>query len=163
MAFFILEHYAISVKRKSKDERDRASRYSFAIHFASIAFLNLIIGYILRFEAESGILPLLLYTAALSLHFVILDNTMQSHYKSLYVHMGRFLASLMPIIGWGISVFFPENPSEGYLLLALVLGVILFNSIKDEVPKGGGKDSKLFVIGAVMYAVILIAAAWSSV
>jgi hypothetical protein len=72
----------------------------------------------------------------------------------------RVFASLMPVIGWGISVFFPENSSEGYLLLSIILGVILFIAIKDEVPKGGGKESKLFVTGALLYSAILLSAAW---
>jgi len=159
MVFFVLEHFAIKTRNGKKTDR-RSSIYSFGSHFISIALLNLVIGFILRFEAESGFTPLVLYTVALSLHFIILDNTMERHYKRLYVRFGRFLAGLMPIVGWGLSVIFPENPSEGYLLLALVLGVILFNAIKDEVPKGGGKESRLFVVGALLYSGILIAAAW---
>jgi hypothetical protein len=44
--------------------------------------------------------------------------------------------------------------------IPLKVGVILFNAIKDEVPKGGGKESKLFVTGALLYSAILLSAAW---
>jgi len=66
----------------------------------------------------------------------------------------------MPLIGWGISLFFPENPSEGYVLLALVSGIVLFNAIKNEVPKGGGKNSGIFIAGALFYSVLLLIIAW---
>jgi len=166
MGFFILEHFALYSRRSEHAKvgievsRVSASKRAFAIHFVSIAFLNLIIGYILRFEAEVGVLSLLFYTAALSLHFIILDDTMEQHYKNLYIRFGRYLAGILPLAGWGISVFFPENPSEGYLLLGLIIGVILFNAVKDEVPKSEGKNYGLFVAGALIYSSLLIVAAW---
>jgi hypothetical protein len=168
MIYFILEHFAIySRKGKHKKvggefEDVSASTYAFAVHFVSLAFVSLLLGYILRFEAELGILGLIVYTLALSLHFIILDNSMEKHYKRLYVRFGRFFAGLMPLLGWGISVFFPENSSWGYLSLALVFGIILFNAIKDEVPRGAGKESRLFIVGALMYSALLLAVAWLS-
>jgi hypothetical protein len=166
MGFFILEHFALYSRRSEhikvgiEIERVSASKRAFAIHFVSIAFLNLIIGYILRFEAEVGALSLLFYRAALSLHFIISDDTMEQHYKRLYIQFGRYFAGILPLVGWGISVFFPENPSEGYLLLGVILGVILFNAVKDEVPKSEGKNYSLFVAGAFIYSALLILAAW---
>ena len=168
MVFFILEHFAVYSRRGKHIETGgdfedvSASTTSFIINIGIIAFLNIVIGYILRFEAESGLLSLIFYTAALSLHFVILDDAIEQHYGPLYLRFGRYFASAMPIAGWGLSVFFPENPSEGYLLLGLILGVVLYNAIKDRVPKWGGKDSKLFVLGALLYAILLLFAAWLS-
>jgi hypothetical protein len=168
MVFFILEHFAV-YSRKGKHakvggefENISASTTSFIINIGVIAFLNIVIGYILRFEAESGLLSLIFYTAALSLHLVILDDAIEQHYKPLYLRFGRYFASAMPLAGWGFSVFFPENPSEGYLLLGLILGVVLYNAIKDAVPKWGGKDSRLFVFGALLYSILLLLAAWLS-
>lgn len=166
MAFFVLEHFAVYSRRNKQEkagggiESVSAAKSAFAVHFVSIAFLNLIIGYILRFEAEAGTLPLVFYTAALSLHFIILDDTMEQHYQKLYVRFGRYVASVLPLVGWGISLFFPENPSEGYLLLGIILGVILFNAIKDSVPRNEAKNSSLFVSGALIYSVLLLVAAW---
>jgi hypothetical protein len=168
MTFFVLEHFAVysrrgeHAKKGGEIEEISASERAFAIHFVTIAFLNLIIGYILRFEAETGPLSLIFYSAALSLHFVILDDSMEQHYKQSYVRFGRYFASVLPLIGWGISIFFPENPSEGYLLLGVILGVILFNAVKDAVPKGGGKDPSLFISGAIIYSTLLLVAAWLS-
>lgn len=168
MGFFILEHFAVN-SQKCRGEKIGegfelvcASKYPFIIHFVSIAFLNLIIGYVLRFEAEAGILSLIFYTSALSLHFAIMDDTMEQHYKKLYLRFGRFFAGILPLIGWGISVFFPENPSEGYLLLGLILGVILFNAVKDAFPKGEGENPGLFISGALLYSFLLLLGAWLS-
>jgi len=168
MIFFMLEHFALSSRRDEHAEVGgdfadvSGSKNSFLIHIGVVAFLNLVIGYVLRFEAESGFLALLFYGAALSLHLIILDETMEQNYKKLYLKYGRYFAGLMPLVGWCFSVFFPENPSGGYLLLGLILGVVLFNAIKDAVPKGGGKDTKLFVTGALLYSILLLLGAWLS-
>jgi len=166
LIFFSLEHLAVgsrhSERKKSGQEYgvSQASLAAFRIHFVVLAFFNIIIGYILRFEVETGIFALVLYTFALSLHFIILDNTMEDHYKKLYLKFGRYVASVMPLIGWGLSMIFPENLAEAYLLLALISGILLFNAIKDEVPRGGGQNSVIFVAGALFYSVLLFIAAW---
>jgi hypothetical protein len=59
LLFFILEHFAIKSKHKTGSNKEKSdeniSNYSFGVHFAIIAFLNLILGYALRFEAEAGL------------------------------------------------------------------------------------------------------------
>jgi len=83
LIFFGLEHLAISSRQTKNKKTGNSfssvpdSTLTFFVHFVNIAFFNLVIGYVLRFEVEIGILSLLLYTSALSLHFIILDNTME--------------------------------------------------------------------------------------
>lgn len=166
LVFFALEHLAVGSRHAERRKTGKefsvssASLATFRVHLLVLAFFNIVIGYILRFEVEAGIFHLLLYTFALSFHFIIVDNTMADHYKNLYFRYGRYTASLMPLIGWAISIVFPENMSEGYMLLALISGIILFNAIKDEVPKGGGKNPTIFTAGALSYSVLLLIVAW---
>jgi hypothetical protein len=166
LIFFGLEHLALNSRRvQHKKTGDLfsnvpASTPTFILHFINLAFFNLVIGYILRFEAQIGIIQLILYASALSLHFIIIDKTMEENYQNLYLKYGRYIASLMPIIGWAISTVFPENSSEGYILLALISGIVLFNAINNEVPKGGGKNSGIFIAGALSYSAILLIVAW---
>ena len=166
LIFFGLEHLAVNSRhiqcKKTGDVFSSvpASTATFVVHFINLAFFNLVIGYVLRFEAEIGLIPLLLYASAISLHFIILDTTMENHYKHLYLKYGRYVASLMPIIGWGISAIFPENQSTGYVLLALISGIVLFNAINNEVPKGGKKNSGIFIAGALFYSVLLLIVVW---
>jgi len=49
---------------------------------------------------------------------------------------------------------------EGYVLLALVSGIVLFNAIKNEVPNRSGKNSGIFIAGALFYSVLLLIIAW---
>jgi len=162
MLFFGIEHLAISSQEKTKINSDSAinSRKTFAVHLANILFINLIVGYLLRFEAELGIFALGLYAIILSLHFITLDDSMEDHYNRDYTHFGRYLAGLAPLIGWILSIFFPENQSEGYIILAVVTGAVLFNSIKNEIPSTADSNVKIFFVSASVTAITLFVIAW---
>jgi hypothetical protein len=158
VTFFSLEHLA--ERRSSEQAKDKSDKPAFAVHLGNIIFLNIVIGYLLRFETELGIIALIPYTAILSLHFITLDKSMEEHYGQLYVKIGRYIAGAAPLIGWGLSGLFPEKPSEGYLLLALVVGVVLFNSIKNEMHKGGKSNTKEFLLGTLFSSILLLIVIW---
>jgi hypothetical protein len=82
---------------------------------------------------------------------------MIDHYKHYQLKVGRFVAAVVPFVGWGLSLLYPERLAEAYVLLALISGVILYHSIKNEVPSAYQKQSlSLFIVGAVFYTVILL-------
>jgi len=154
MIFFALEHLAQSRDKNGDNKK------AFGLHLGNIIFINIVIGYILRFEADLSFIAVLLYTAILSLHFITLDKSMEEHYDTLYRKFGRYIAAAAPLIGWGLSSIFPENQSEGYLLLAFVVGVVLFNSIKNEVPEGKSRNIREFMVGALISGSLIIIIVW---
>jgi hypothetical protein len=163
MVFFGIDHLAIYSRKKEKigGIKDHISgRKTFVVHLGNVVFLNLVVGYLLRFEVELGIFALALYAVVLSLHFITLDESMEEHYRTYYTNIGRYAAGVAPLLGWGISIFFPENQSEGYLILAMVTGVVLFNSIKNEIPASSDKNAKMFFLGASVTAILLFLVAW---
>lgn len=68
--------------------------------------------------------------------------------------------STMPLTGWDLSVFFPERQSEAVVLLAFIAGAVLFNVIKDEVPGAERGETKFFIVGALIYAAVLLLLLW---
>ncbi|MCW4022883.1 MAG: hypothetical protein ACOWW1_09310 [archaeon] len=162
MIFFGIEHLAISSQEKNEMENNDSisNRKTFAVHLGNILFINLIVGYLLRFEAELGTFALALYSIILSLHFITLDESMEDHYSKDYTSFGRYVAGLAPLVGWVLSVFFPENQSEGYIILAVVTGAVLFNSIKNEIPSTTESNVKMFFVGASITAITLFIVAW---
>jgi len=98
-----------------------------------------------------------LYTFAVALHLVISNDSMIEHYKHLQIKIGRYVAAVIPLVGWGLSWLFPERLAEAYVLLALISGVILYNAIRNEVPSAQRRQSiKIFLAGAVFYTVVLL-------
>jgi hypothetical protein len=162
MLFFGIEHLAMSSEEKNETNSNNSisRRKTFAVHLGNILFINLIVGYLLRFEAELGTFALALYAIILSLHFITLDESMEDHYSRDYTHFGRYLAGLAPLVGWFLSIFFPENQSEGYIILAVVTGAVLFNAIKKEIPSTADSNVKIFFVSASVTAITLFVIAW---
>ncbi len=166
LVFFISEHAAIHSHRKISARTGQpmgsipASRSVFAIHLSVLALLSLLIAYSLRFEVEIGLLEAVLFSIALILHFFVADRTMEIHYRIMFERYGRYILSAMPMIGWALSILFPERQSEAAILLAFVAGSVLFNIIKDEVPGAEKSEPKFFVSGALIYSGILLLLIW---
>ena len=166
LVFFVLEYLALKSRNYKAQqttkslEKTNASRNVFFLHIGLTAVVSLIICYSLRFEILTTGLGVAIYTIALSLHFFISDRSMEEHYGSLYVKYGRYLLAVMPIIGWALSVLFPERESEAYVLLAFIAGAVLFNVIKDEVPSLGTGKPLSFFAGALLYSGLILMLPW---
>ncbi len=166
LVFFILEYMALKSRgyksqQTSKSlEETNASRNVFFLHIGLTAVVSIIICYSLRFEILTTGLGVAVYTIALSLHFFISDRSMEEHYGALYVKYGRYLLALMPILGWILSILFPERTSEAYVLLAFIAGAVLFNVIKDEVPSLGTGKPLSFFTGALLYSGLILILPW---
>lgn len=81
---------------------------------------------------------------------------MIEHYRRQQLRFGRFVGAAMPMIGWAASMLFPEQLAEAYVLLALISGAILYNSIKNEIPIAERKQSlATFLVGSIFYALLL--------
>ena len=162
LVFFVSEHVAVHSRRRAAADTGQhvdsvaAPKEVFVIHFSLLALISLLIAYNLRFEVRASLLGGLLFSIALILHFFGTDRTMEIHYRNLFERYGRYILSIMPLTGWALSALFPERQSEAAVFLAFVAGAVLFNVIKDEVPGTENGDPKFFVLGALIYAAVLI-------
>ena len=166
LVFFVLEYMALKSRGYQAQQTTRsleetnASRNVFFLHIGLTAVVSLIICYSLRFEILTTGMGVAVYTIALSLHFFISDRSMEEHYGALYVKYGRYLLALMPLLGWSLSILFPERTSEAYVLLAFIAGAVLFNVIKDEVPNSGTGKPVSFFTGALLYSGLILILPW---
>ncbi len=166
ITFFVLEYVALNSRENESKKSEKsiadtsASRNVFYVHLGLTALVSLIICYSIRFEIKSTGLGVLLYTIALSLHFFISDRSMEEHYQNFYVKYGRYTLAIMPLTGWILSVLFSEGESETYVLLAFIAGAVLFNVIKDEVPRLGTGKPVFFFVGAFLYSGLILVLPW---
>lgn len=166
LIFFISEHAALHSRRRTATETGQhidsvaASNGIFVIHFSILSILSLLIAYNLRFEVQTGLLQVVLFSFALILHFFGADRTMEVHHRYLFNRYGRYFLSIMPLTGWSLSVLFPERQSEAAVLLAFIAGAVLFNVIKDEVPGAENGEPKFFIAGTLIYAAVLLLLLW---
>ncbi|XHH10003.1 MAG: hypothetical protein ACFCUE_05060 [Candidatus Bathyarchaeia archaeon] len=164
LLFFVLEHVAkrSRIKKQALTKQGYnqtvADRRVFIVHFINYGFMTLVLSYLLIFEFQASITAGLLFTFAVSLHLFIATDSMIEHYKHYQLTIGRYVGAAIPLVGWAISMLFPEHLAEVYVLLALISGTILYTSIKNEIPSESRKQSlAFFLVGSAFYAVLLLA------
>ena len=81
--FYGLERLAKTSRQRQQKigNADVSYLYIFWLHIASFAIYNLLIGYLLVHREEPGIKSLLLFSFAMSLHFIVNDNGLRKNYK----------------------------------------------------------------------------------
>jgi hypothetical protein len=163
LVFFVLEHVAITSRQTRQKKhgtelgQTQAPTRIFLIHLSTAAFPAFVFSLVFVFQFELGPIVALLYAVAVSMHLFISSEIMLEHYKTLQVRFGRFVMAAAPLLGWVTSMFFPERIAEAYVLLAFISGVILYHSIRSELPTTIKHSSlAFFLIGAAVYAVLLI-------
>ncbi|PZD97373.1 hypothetical protein DNH61_03230 [Paenibacillus sambharensis] len=128
----------------------------FWIHTGSFAVYNGLIGYLLVDRFQSGdLMNLLLYFAAMGMHFLVNDHALHEHHRDKYNKYGRWLLALSVLIGWGCGIAFDIPDYALSLLFAFLSGAILVNVMKEELPHQKQSSVWAFFLGALVYTVLL--------
>ncbi len=136
---------------------DRAGGDVFWLHILSFAIYNAIIGYLLLHRIATGIEALLLFFIAMALHFVVNDYGLREDYKDLYARARRWILAAAVFVGWfvGVLVEIPEPAIA--VLIAFLSGGVILNVLKEELPKERESRFWPLLVGAALYAAILLA------
>lgn len=157
VVFYGLERMAVSNRKQEGDRDGRADLQTFWIHIASYAIYNAVIGYLLVHRDEPGELALLWYVVAIGLHFVVNDFGLWEHHKDRYYTTGRWILAGAVLAGWLAGVLTEVHETVVVALFAFVAGGIILNVLKEELPEERQSRFPPFVLGAVLYAVFLVA------
>lgn len=144
--------------------RDRAQQRSseagesgvFWIHLGAFAIYNLLIGYLLVHREESGVQSLLLFGAAMGLHFVVNDQGLVAHHGRAYRRKGRWILSAMPVAGWALGLATSVPPLAVSALFALLAGAVVLNVLKEELPEDRESRFWAFAAGTGAYTALLL-------
>ena len=153
--FYGLERAA----KSARDQDDGGSKGAlvFWLHMASFSVYNALIGYLLLHRETPGLQSLLLYSLALILHFVVNDYGLRQDHKGAYDRIGRWILAMAIFVGWGSgsSTEIPEPAIA--VLFAFLAGGIVLNVLKEELPRERKSRFWAFALGAVAYAILLLA------
>lgn len=156
VVFYGLERLASASRATSRRRsgQDHTDSGVFALHIASFAVYNLLIGYLLVRGERSD---MLLYAAAMALHFVVNDQGLREHHKDRYDALGRWLLALAVLAGWALGerVEVPELAVK--LMTALLGGGVILNVLKEELPEERQSNFWAFLAGAGGYGALLLA------
>ena len=131
----------------------------FTIRIASYAVYSVMIGYLLLHRDEHGLRPLAIYAAAMGLHFVVNDQGLREDHGEAYDRIGRWILAAAPLLGWGMALVYTLPPLAIAALFAFLMGGVVLNVLKEELPDERESRFSAFAGGAAFYAVLLLASA----
>ena len=143
----------ITVRRV--DDGDEGGHPVFWAHLFSYGLLNAIIGHLLVENAASG--SALLFAIAMGFHFLINDDSLRRHYPEGYDRTGRWVLAAAVLGGWGLALVVHLTDPLLMAAFAFVSGGVILNVIKEELPTDRKSRFDYFVIGAALYAGVLVA------
>ncbi|MCA9766210.1 MAG: hypothetical protein KC455_07310 [Carnobacterium sp.] len=155
--FYSLERLA---KRTKNDlhltEKTKANVSIFWIHMSAFFVYNAIIGYLLVKEPFENSYGILFYFLALSVHFITNDWSLRRDHVKVYDQYGRYLLIVAPIIGWLIGLLTEVNEFVLSILQAFIIGGIVLNALKEELPEEKESSLVSFLLGAIGYTLLLL-------
>jgi hypothetical protein len=160
-SFYGLERAAVVSRRRSRTagETDATGPGVFWLHVGSFALYNALIGYLLLHRAgEESVQSLLVFTAAMGLHFVVNDYGLREHHKQMYDHVGRWILAAAILFGYALGLAVAIRPAALALLFALLAGGVVLNVLKEELPEERESRFWAFALGAGAYAALLLVA-----
>lgn len=126
----------------------------FWLHVGSFAVYNAIIGHLARVEEHESLTA---FTIGIALHFAVVDYGLESDHREPYRRIGRWILIAAIVVGWSVSFAVRLPPVAIDVLVAFLAGGIILNVLKEELPEERESHFGAFAIGAITYAVLLIA------
>ena len=158
--FYGLERAAVTSRRHQAGGEDAPTPPPsvFWLHIGSFAVYNALIGYLLlRRREESDATSLLLFSAAMAMHFVVNDFGLREHHKGLYDRVGRWVLAVAILAGWGIGRAAEIGEAALAVLFAFLAGGVMLNVLKEELPEERESRFWAFAAGAAGYTALLLA------
>lgn len=158
VAFYGLERLIVT-HQESGEARGLPGGF-YHLHLASFSAYNALVGYLLlhRVEEGGGAGAMVLFGAALGLHFLVNDRALAEDHGDRYHSHGRWILAAAAFAGWGIGWLYSLPEYGVAVLFAVLAGGIILNTIKEELPEKRRSRFGAFAAGAALYAVLLLAA-----
>ncbi|MFD1563198.1 hypothetical protein ACFR99_06530 [Haloarchaeobius amylolyticus] len=152
VTFYGLEQL-VGQSNQDPDRPGSAGTGVFWIHVSSFAAYNAIVGYLL-WDRELG--SLLLFSVAMALHFVVIDDGLREHHGRTYHRRGRWVLAAAVIAGAGAGYTLENVELLVAVFVPFLSGGIILNVIKEELPPERESRFWAFAAGAAGYAALLL-------
>jgi len=151
-----LAFYALGHRRHRGEGAEGGEESHYALQLAGFALYIWLIGYLLVRSFEGTISAIALFGVAMAGHMLGINNSMRTEYRERYLASGRFVLAAMAPLGWAFGLFVAFPPGITAMLLAFVSGGVIVNSAIGELPKESGGQLWPFLLGALIYGIILL-------
>lgn len=157
--FYGLDQFVMGLKpgkEQPHSEEKLGGNKAFWVHVGVLGAYAWLVSYLLVDTLEEGAVPIGLYAVAMVLHFLTVSHGLHREYGTLYDRKGAWLLAVCSLAGWasGMLVDFPKPIVA--VLLGLVAGAVIVNTLIGELPREKEGRFFPFVFGAVFYTVLLL-------
>jgi hypothetical protein len=126
------------------------------VHMGGFFLYCALVSYTMARESERGILFLIFYLVAMSLHFLGTDHALRREYGRWYDSRGKWVPAGGVLAGWCVASISPLSTELLATLMGFVGGGVVMNSLITELPKDKEGRFWPFCGGAAAYAVLLL-------
>jgi len=153
LVFYGLEHLSARLRESGSEDREAQA---FRLHVGGFAAYAWLVAYLLVNNLEETAGTTVLYALAIGFHFLAVDHALREEHGDAYQRSGRFVLAGMCVLGWAAGQWFVLPQSVLALLVAFLSGAIIMNSTIMELPSE--KDGRFlpFMIGGLLYGLILL-------
>jgi zinc transporter ZupT len=137
-------------------EDQQPSLHVFWVHLGAFAIYNFLIGYLLLHREDSELRGLMVYAAAMGLHFLVNDHALREQHGPVYDSQGRWILAAAPFAGWALGLATSLSPLLLSALFAFLGGGIVLNVLKEELPEDRESRFWAFALGLIAYSALLL-------
>lgn len=153
-----LQHFVVTARSRGSSEAEREGvEPAYLLQLAGFAVYAALIGYLLVERAEDGPITVATYTAAMAIHFVIVNHSLAGEHAEPYGRTGRWWLAGSVVVGCLIGLALPLSEIAFARLFAILAGGVTITSLGAELPDDRRGRFWPFCAGALAYAVLLMA------
>jgi hypothetical protein len=149
--FYALEYIVVA-----SAEEGEPSRVFSSLRVAAFAAYSGLIAYLLIHNVWKDASTLLLYTLAMSFHFLLVDHSLFSERYGAYENRLRWILAMTVLAGWFVGILTSIPDQWMARIIGFVSGGVLMNTVVVELPEGRGGRFWPFALAAATYSAVLL-------
>jgi len=154
MLGFVL-FYALYIAGGVEEDGEPSQVFS-SLRVAAFAGYSALIAYLLIHNVWKDATTLVLYTLAMSFHFLLVDHSLFSDHYGRYEGRLRWILAMAVLAGWFVGILTSIPDQWMARIIAFVSGGVLMNSVVVELPEGRGGRFWPFALAAAAYSAVLL-------
>jgi hypothetical protein len=160
VVFYGLEHLVAWSRRmaQAKESGDATGSPVFLLHIGGFAVYAAMVSYLMARGIGLVKASIVLYAVAMGLHFLSVDHSLLREHPRRYLRFGRYILAAAVLAGWACGSLVVVPAPLVCTLMGLVSGGVIMNSMIMELPREREGKFWPFVLGAVLYADIVLLA-----
>jgi hypothetical protein len=154
MLGFVL-FYALYIAGGVAEDGEPSGVFS-SLRVAAFAGYSALIAYLLIHNVWKDATTLVLYTLAMSFHFLLVDHSLFSDRYGAYEGRLRWILAMSVLAGWFVGIMTAIPDQWMARIIGFVSGGVLMNTVVVELPEGRGGRFWPFALAAVAYSAVLL-------